>query len=185
MKKIPELDFEEKKKRKGQMKVDETQRSKVSFECGKTGFYITLFFVHLLKTLKNAVPQGKPFDELSVILDSNHGCLDSKIEDSFQQDLFTIITVEDFSGYYKMAGVAESTDNKQLNERLVKAVKNSRRKGYHGQECDAQMPEVADQADTRAKDLIQQIADMKIDKEEINDIALEIDSTSDADEKKQ
>ena len=83
MKKIPELDFEEKKKRKGQMKVDENLRSKVSFECGKTGFYITLFFVHLLKTLKSAVPQGKQVDELASILDSNEGCLDSKIEDKF------------------------------------------------------------------------------------------------------
>ena len=81
-----------------------------------------------------------------------------------------------------MAGVAETTDNKQLNERLVKAVKNSRRKGYHGQECDAQMPEVDDQADERAKNFINQIADMKVEKEEINDIALDIDSTSDADE---
>jgi len=47
------------------------------------------------------------------------------------------------------------------------------------------MPEVADQADTRAKNLIEQIADMKVEKEEINDIALEIDSVSDADETKQ
>jgi len=83
LKKIPELDFEEKKKRRGQIKVDENLRSKVSFECGKTGFYITLFFVHLLKTLKNAVPEGKTVNDLANILDSNNGCLDTKIEDGF------------------------------------------------------------------------------------------------------
>ena len=59
-------------------------RSKVSFECGKTGFYITLFFVHLMKTLKNSVPEGKQTDELASILDSNHGCLDANLENSFQ-----------------------------------------------------------------------------------------------------
>jgi len=81
-----------------------------------------------------------------------------------------------------MAGVAASTDTKQLNEKLVKAVKNSRRKGYHGQECDSQMPEPSDQTDARAKNLIEQIADMKIEKEELNDIALETNSASDADD---
>ena len=87
-------------------------RSKVSFECGKTGFYLTLFFVHLSKTLRKVTPKGKSLFEVGDLLDTNHGCLDSSIENAFQQDLFTINTVEDFNDYYAMAGIAKSTDTK-------------------------------------------------------------------------
>lgn len=51
LKKIPELDFENKKIKGRGMGVKEEERSKVSFECGKTGFFISVFFVHLNKTL--------------------------------------------------------------------------------------------------------------------------------------
>jgi hypothetical protein len=46
LKEIPELDFENKKlQNKG--KVDEKERIKVCFECGKTGFMLNMFFKHL------------------------------------------------------------------------------------------------------------------------------------------
>jgi len=56
LKKIPELDFENKKLSK-QGKISEKERSKVSFECGDTGFYLTLFFYHLSNTLKKVNEQ--------------------------------------------------------------------------------------------------------------------------------
>lgn len=89
LKKIPELDFED-KKAKGKGQVDEKERSKVSFECGKTGFYISLFFVHFNKTLAGVIPEGKRFTDISDLLDSNHGCLSTQIENQFQKDLFGV-----------------------------------------------------------------------------------------------
>ena len=51
LKKIPELDFENKKLKGMGMGVKEEERSKVSFECGKTGFFISVFFVRLNSVL--------------------------------------------------------------------------------------------------------------------------------------
>ena len=83
MKLIPELDFENKKLRK-ETGINEKERSKVSFECGKTGFYLTLFFFHLQATIKKVVGASKDIHDLATILDSNHGCLSSEIENKFQ-----------------------------------------------------------------------------------------------------
>jgi hypothetical protein len=52
--------------------------------------------------------------------------------------------VEDFFQYYKALDMAKAKDEKELNELLVEAVKSSRRKKYHGQEHDSNMPEVID-----------------------------------------
>jgi len=58
LKKIPELDFEN-KKLKGKGMVNESERSKISFECGKTGFYLTLFFHSLKKTISKVLGESK------------------------------------------------------------------------------------------------------------------------------
>ena len=82
LKDIPELDFENKKlQNKG--KVNEKDRSRVSFECGKTGYYLTLFFHHLHKTIAKVTP-SRDLTELAKVLDSNHGCLSFELENAFQ-----------------------------------------------------------------------------------------------------
>jgi hypothetical protein len=82
LKDIPELDFENKKlQNKG--KVNEKDRSRVSFECGKTGYYLTLFFYHLHKTIAKVTP-SRDLTELAKVLDSNHGCLSFELENAFQ-----------------------------------------------------------------------------------------------------
>jgi len=52
LKEIPELDFEN-KKFKGKQKVNEEQRNKICFECGKTGFFFSLFFKTLNDTIQS------------------------------------------------------------------------------------------------------------------------------------
>lgn len=77
------MDFENKKlKNKGL--VSEKDRSKVSFECGKTGFFLTLFFHHLHSTIRNVLGAKSKIKDLANILDSNSGCLSSEIENKFQ-----------------------------------------------------------------------------------------------------
>ena len=131
VKEIPELDFENKKlKNKG--KVNEKERSKVSFECGKTGFYLTLFFYHLNKTIEKATNSSKNIQDLAKLLDSNHGCLPSELENAFQQELKGINEVEDLISYYKTLEIKGVENDEQVKDKLIQAVKNSRQKGYHG-----------------------------------------------------
>jgi hypothetical protein len=88
LKKIPELDFEN-KKLQNHGKVDEKERSLVSFECGKTGFHLSLFFHHLKATLEK-VAGKKSIMDLATVLDSNHGCLSFALENELQQNLFKV-----------------------------------------------------------------------------------------------
>lgn len=99
LKEIPELDFENKKINKIS-KVNEKDRSRVSFECGKTGFYLTLFFHHLNQVISKATGGSGDLQDLAKVLDSNHGCLSSELENEFQQTLFKISEVNDFFQYY-------------------------------------------------------------------------------------
>jgi hypothetical protein len=71
LKEIPDLDFEAKrsKKNKNAGKVDESQRAKVSFECGKTGFYLTLCFHHINNLLAKLTGSEKDLSKLSALLD--------------------------------------------------------------------------------------------------------------------
>ena len=88
LKEIPDLDFEaqskKKKKNVNPIKVDESQRAKVSFMCGKTGFYLTLCFHHINSLLTSLTGNDKDMSKLSTLLDQNHGCLSSSQENKFQ-----------------------------------------------------------------------------------------------------
>jgi len=75
--------------------------------------------------------------------------------------------VEDFFQYYKLLKVRDVKDTSQLNEILVNAVKSSRKKKYHGQECDSNMPNPIDQSEARSQMLIAQYAHIKVEKEEL------------------
>ena len=77
-----------------------------------------------------------------------------------------------------MLGVAGAANDKELNEKLIKAVKRSRAKGYHGQENDANMPEPSDQSETRIKTMLSDIADVKI---EMEDLKKDTNEPSDSD----
>lgn len=155
LKKIPELDFENKKLKGKGMGVKEEERSKISFECGKTGFFLSVFFVKLHNTLERVGGQNKNIDEISKVLDENFGCLGFEVENTFQKQIFDILKVDDFQKYYSEIGLDRAQNQEALNSLLVKAVKSSRAKGYHGQEHDSQMPEVSDQAEQRAVTLLQ------------------------------
>ena len=105
LKKIPELDFED-KKLKGKTMVDEDQRMKVCFDCGKTSFYLNLLFRHLNATIEEKTGSSpKSFDALAAALDQNHGCLDMDAENAFQAELKNILKVEDMMKYYETLGL--------------------------------------------------------------------------------
>ena len=89
--------------------------------------------------------------------------------------------VDDFQKYYKMLGLERAQNVKELNDLLIKAVKSSRRKGYHGQECDSEMPDVMDQAIKREAAFISQVAHIKIETETLDGNVSEEDSLSDVD----
>jgi hypothetical protein len=76
----------------------------------------------------------------------------------------------------------KAQDDNELNKCLVSAVKSSRRKGYHGQDCDSQMPELYETATQRAIKLLEHVAHVKVEKEEFFDVQSE---SSDADALKQ
>ena len=147
--------------------VNESERSKISFECGKTGFYLTLFFHSLKKTISKVLGESKSIQDLGKALDDNHGCLSSDLENALQQELFKIPQIEDFKAYYDWLGVKSFSTDKELSERLVKAVKSSRQKGYHGQEHDENMPEVEETSHARLEQRLKEFANLKIVKEEI------------------
>lgn len=162
---IPELDFEN-KKLKNRKSVNEKERSKVSFQCGKTGFYLSMFFFHLNNTINKVVGEtNRNFESLVKAMDENHGCLSTELENELQKNLFSIQEVEDFYGYYRTLGIKNVSNDKELNDKLIQAVKNSRQKGYHGQECDANMPALYDQSEERVQGLLSQISVLKIEKE--------------------
>lgn len=68
VKALPEIDFTDPKNKS---KVDEKKRLEVTFELGKTGYYLNLFFLHLFDTIQKAGNQT-----LVKTLDANYGCLD-------------------------------------------------------------------------------------------------------------
>jgi hypothetical protein len=44
------------------------------------------------------------------------------------------LEIDDFQKYYKEMGLERAQDQNALNEMLIKAVKSSRARGYHGQD---------------------------------------------------
>ena len=83
LKKIPELDFENKKIKGRAMGVKEGERSKVSFECGKTGFFISVFFVKLNEAFQRVGGYAKNIETISRQLDDQYGCLSYENETLF------------------------------------------------------------------------------------------------------
>ena len=81
---VPELDFENKKiNQKNQVKINEKERAAVTFKAGDVGFRITMFFHYLHQAIEKATGK-KNLTEFAKLLDSNHGCLSTQQENSFQ-----------------------------------------------------------------------------------------------------
>jgi len=57
------------------------------------------------------------------------------MENEFQQNLFKTLKIETFQDYYALLGYGNKTD-KDVYESIIRAVKNSRKKGYHADEED-------------------------------------------------
>lgn len=166
---IPELDFEDKRYKKVG-KVDEKERNKVCFNHEKTSYFLYLFFHHLNKTFEKLIDGDKKnLGKLSELMDSNFGCLNREVENQFQQDMFSIFKIESYQQYYKEIGLNIS-EEKDIYERLIQAVKNSRKKGYHGNEDLQSKTSLAELSINRITNLVGQFAEIKSEKEELKHI---------------
>ena len=70
-------------------------------------------------------------DIFSQLLDDNWGCLPREQEWSLLNRIKDLLKVEDFKTYYEWIGVG-TYDDQAMQERLHRAVTNSRNKKYHG-----------------------------------------------------
>jgi len=91
---------------------------------------------------------GKNLSKLCEEMDSRAGCVESKVEDAFQQKCFDIQQVKSFFKYYPMMGIP-LPDEEALKEKIKQSISNSRKKNYHGGEesCNA-LPTPEEQAIT-------------------------------------
>ena len=128
LKEIPDL---EKAEEKGEELIMDEDRDHISFQTGKVGFFITMFYGFFIGRV--CKPEGKTLNDLVTYYDEYFGRLPRTLETAMQEECVKIRTVKDFSGYFRVLGIP--LPNKEaLVLALKKAVKNSRIKKYHGAE---------------------------------------------------
>ena len=103
---------------------------------------------------------------LSKSLDQNHGCLDREIENEFQQRLFSIMKVEDYQDYLTQIGMKVEGEE-ESHEKIIQAIKNSRQKGYHGNNDCKTKNSLKEDSIARVCKLVSEFSDMDIVREEI------------------
>jgi ubiquitin-protein ligase/Ran GTPase-activating protein (RanGAP) involved in mRNA processing and transport len=123
LKKIPELEDDS-----GTITVDEN-RVRVTFSSQIMGYLLVCFYHDYIKILRNK------FKTWLNMLDymENHCCkLDDKTENEIQQSFFDCEdNIKDYKDYYTHIGMPVK-DFEDICKRLKEAVKNSKRKKYHG-----------------------------------------------------
>lgn len=98
---IPEFDFTDEKYKNKNLVIEEN-RNTVCFKTGLVGFRITMIFHSLNRLINTHFTKGgnKDMQALVEALDSNHGCLDSKLETAFQTEIKALKKVDNFNKYY-------------------------------------------------------------------------------------
>eukprot|EP00824_Muranothrix_gubernata_P024053 TRINITY_DN67_c0_g1_i1.p1 TRINITY_DN67_c0_g1~~TRINITY_DN67_c0_g1_i1.p1 ORF type:complete len:995 (-),score=204.69 TRINITY_DN67_c0_g1_i1:1224-3914(-) len=149
LKEIPELEKEQ-----DEMDLDE-DRDKISFQTGKVGFFITMFYSYFVS--KVCKPEGKDISAITSYMDEYFGRLPSITEDSLQEECKAIRDVKNFDGYFRRLGLPLAN-----KDALVKALKtsidNSKRKKYHG--CEAEFSAIPEK-DIMVKNLLDKYLDME------------------------
>ena len=118
-------------------------REEVCFKTGMTGFRITMLFFSLTQMLNEKF--NRDFGAFEASLDDNWGCLAMADEDELQQKFKKIQKIDTFQKYYQWIGV-ECPNSEALQQRLHKAISNSKAKKYHGSsEHMNELPELNEQ----------------------------------------
>lgn len=123
LKKIPELEDDS-----GTIAVDEN-RVRVTFNSQIMGYLLVCFYHDYIKILRD---RFKNWNSLLEHME-NHNCkLDDETENKIQKAFFnTEENIRDYKAYYEHIGV-KINDFEDICKRLKEAVKNSKRKKYHG-----------------------------------------------------
>lgn len=129
---IPEFDFTDEKYKNKNLVIEEN-RNIVCFKTGLVGFRITMIFHSLNRLINTHFAKGGNKDMQALVdsLDSNHGCLDDKLETAFQAEIKALKKVDNFNKYYQWVG-RQCPDQDSLAVRLRKAIQSSKDKRYHG-----------------------------------------------------
>lgn len=123
LKKIPELEDDS-----GTIAVDEN-RVRVTFNSQIMGYLLVCFYHDYIKILKG---KFKTWVGMLEYMEGKICKLDDDTENKIQQAFFhTEETIKDYKDYYQHIGV-EVKNFDDICQRLKEAVKNSKRKKYHG-----------------------------------------------------
>lgn len=140
---VPELDHTD-EKYKNKLVTLEDAREEVCFKTGLTGFNITMMFFTFTQMF-NKRYEGRNFAAFEAALDDNLGCLPMDMENELQAKLKKIQRVDTFQKYYQWLEM-DCPDSEALQQRLHKAISNSKEKKYHGSsEHMNELPELPDQ----------------------------------------
>jgi len=104
-------------------------RAKVCFKSFIVGAQILLFFYYFNKKIIHKTVKSS--EEISKYLDSNYGNITDEEIDVHQKEIQKILKIDNFADYYKFLGIKPASD-KEINDKLKKAYKNSLDKKYHG-----------------------------------------------------
>jgi ubiquitin-protein ligase/Ran GTPase-activating protein (RanGAP) involved in mRNA processing and transport len=123
LKKIPELEDDS-----GTIAVDEN-RVRVTFSSQIMGYLLVCFYHDYIKILRD---RFKTWGSMLEFMESNCCKLDDESENKIQKCFFdSEENIKDYKEYYEHIGV-KINDFDDICKRLKEAVKNSKRKKYHG-----------------------------------------------------
>lgn len=104
-------------------------RAKICFKTFITGAHILLFCFYFAK--KVIFKGVKNNEEISKLLDENHGSIPFEHLNSHETQIQKILKIDNFQDYYKFLNLPVLEDA-QINDKIKQAFKNSEEKGYHG-----------------------------------------------------
>ena len=122
LKQVPELEDES-----GDSYLDD-KRAMICFKSQQSSYQLVLFWVMLSKFFKN---KFKSTQELIEFYKTNLGRLNNESENEIQKRVFEILKIENYDAMFQYLNKGKLSEA-ELNKRLKQAVKNSKRRKYHG-----------------------------------------------------
>jgi len=117
LKKIPEIESP-----KCDISIED--RLIISFNLNKTGFVMSLLMMELRKSINDKL------NDFITTFDEQYGRL-PVLELKLQEQIKKFLNISDFNTYYQLMTM-KNRNNDEINSMLLQAIKNSKDKGYHG-----------------------------------------------------
>jgi len=106
----------------------DSKRTEVTFAAQITSYQVLLFWVMISKFFRS---NFKSIKELSEFYEKNLGRLTDKMESEIQSNCFKILKISNYDQMFEYMGMGKISQE-ELNKRLKEAIKNSKRRKYHG-----------------------------------------------------